>query len=522
MPGFGAGPFGYGPFGRFNWSKQVLFNDLPEIDRQLDIDVGGGRLEKFADSIRPSFDYLFEKVLHFGDLRDSDTVRTQFNENISVEITSAVSVGRVIEVTLGDPDPSDPFVPLGDTSLGWILKDRLGREYKVNAVHKLRPNVVEVTGIAELPAVSAVSGVPDATLRPPSLIELLGADYGIEVDFHEPEAFQRSSVRNAVQWLDLKGSAKSYDILGKIAGYRVTPFQLWALSGPPFPDAIDPSDIFELPSGSGRYYTRVEPMLPRFDEIAADVIPLDTFCWEVSDDGTGGSFDQAGTFEVEDSLADPVPPPVGLPPGITLQEAIGWTMNATPILSTTNLGGGRWRVALGPGADLSPIVGIGQWYAVAAGMPASQLWLETLPEETAPGVWEFEVLAGTAPTFGATMDLEYECREVTGCGFCAASVIRIEVVPVEVLSDPTALLDGALTRLIRKILQVVPVHVRITDIVHIIGPVQIPMNISLTVTTSPVVFAYGPLGYYYDIVPADELPIDPDHMVVTGTVFTIP
>lgn len=515
MPGFGSDSFGYGPFGRHDWSKHVLFRDLPEIDRQLDADEGGGRLEKFVDSIRPSFDFLLLKALGWGDLRDADTVRTQFNEVLSVTILSSVSVGRVIEVTLDDPDPADPFVPLEGTSVGWLLKDISGREYKVNAVHKLRPNVVEVVGVAELPTPGA------ATLRPPSLIELLGADYGIEVDFHEPEAFQRSSVRNAVQWFDLKGSAKSYDILGKIAGYRVTPLGLWAIDAP-FPAAIPPDHIFELPAGSGKFYTDFRPLRPRLDEVAGDVVPLDTFCWEVSDDGTGGPFDQAGTFEVEDSPLDPPPPPLGLPPGIMLSEAVGWSMNATPILSTTDLGNGRWRIEVGPAADLSPIALVGQWYATPVGMPTAQLWLETQPVETSPGVWEFEVLAGLAPTFGATVDLEYECRDVAECGFCRASVIRVEVVPAEVLLDPMALTDGALTRLSRKILQVVPVHVRVTDIVHIVGPVQIPLNISIAVSSAALVFAYGPLGYYYDLVPADELPIDPDHMVVTGTAFTIP
>jgi hypothetical protein len=505
VPGFGSGVFGYGPFGRHDWAKHVLFRDLPEIDRQLDAEQSGGRLEKFVDSIKPSFDFLLGKTIDFGDLRDPDTVRTQFSENISVTILSAVPVGRVIEVTVFDPDTADPFNPLADCGLGWILEDASGRQYKVNAVHKLRPNVVEVTGVVELPTIGA------ATLRPPSLIELLGADYGIEVDFHEPDAFQRSSVKNAVQWLDLKGSEKSYDILGKIAGYRVTPIPLWSIEA--VFDAIPADHVYEIPFGSGLFYTDIAPTRPFLDEVAADVVPLDVMCWEVSD--TGAPMPNTGTWDA--------PPPIGgVPSGTTLEEAIGWTMNATPILSTTNLGLGRWRIEVGPAADLTPIAGIGQWYAAPVGMPGSKFYLETLPVETAPGVWEFEVLAGTAPTFGATVDLEYECRMVIDCGFCRASAIRVEVVPVEVLTDPDALLDGVLTRLVRKILQVVPIHVRITDIVHIVGPTQIPLNLSITVSFSPSVLAYGPLGYYYDTVPADELPIDPDHMIVSGTVFTIP
>ena len=496
MPGFGGGSFGYGPFGRHDWAKHVLFNDLPYPDRQLDA-VTGRRLEKFADSIKPSFDFLLKKTMNFGDLRDADRVRTQFNENIAVEIVSSVAAGRVIEVTLLNTDPLDPFDPLGGSGVGWILEDASGREYRVNAVHKTQPHVVEVTGVTELPTNGA------ATLRPPALIDLLGADYGIEVDRHEPEAFQRSSVRNAVQWFDLKGSAKSYDILGKIAGYRVSALGLWSLEGT-F-DAIPSTHVFELPAGSGLFYTDMSPLRPLYDDVAADVVPADVMCWE-----TSGS---DGTWDTE--------PPGGVPDGTTLGEAIGWSMNSTPISSLTSLGGGRWRVEVGPGADLSPIAGLGRWHVVPAGTPAAKWYLETLPIETSSGVWEFEVLAGSSPVFGATVDLEYDCMAVMNCGFCRASLIRIEVTPVEVLTDPNALLEGVLTRLVRKILQVVPIHVRITDIVHIVNA-SIPLNLSLSVSSETSMFAYGSLGYYYDIVPADELPADPDHMVVSGTVFTIP
>lgn len=499
MAGFGAGPFGYGPFGHFDWSKQVLFRDLPELDRQLDIDVSGNRLEKFIDSIRPSFDELLRRADDFTDLRDPDRVRTQFNERITVTILSSVAVGRVIEVTVLDPDPLDPFDPLEFVSVGWLLKDLAGREYKVNAVHKLRPDVIEVTGIADLPAVGA------AVLRPMSLIELLGADYGIEVDFHEPEAFQRSSVKNACQWLSIKGTAKSYDILGKIAGYRVTAYGLWAIDSPA-PEAIDPDLVFELPAGSGHFYTTVPPLLPRFDEVAADVVPIDTYCWEEH------GADPVGTW-----LS---PPPIGgVPDGTTLGDAIGYLMQNCPVTVLTSLGGGRWRITVDP-ADLTPISLIGQWFFDFGG---TRFWLETQPEFLGGTAWRFEAYLGTVSPIVVTdqLDFGYECREVLGCGFCAASVIRVEVIPVEVLTDPDALLEGVLTRLVRKILQVVPAHVRITDIVHIVE-VSIPLNISLTASMSPTLFAYGPLGYYYDIVPADELPIDPDHMIVTGTVFTIP
>jgi len=495
VPGFGSGSFGYGPFGRYDWAKHVLFKDLPEPDRQLDVDVGGGRLEKFVDSIVPSFDFLLDKVVNFGDLRNPDTVRTQFNEVIAVTVLSAVSIGRVIEVTVAAG--ADPFDPLGDTGLGWILRDISGREYKVNAVHKLRPNVIEVVGISDLPSAGA------ATLRPPSMIELLGADYGIDVDFHEPEAFQRSSVRNAVQWFDLKASEKSYDIIGKIAGYRVTPLALWSVELP-IPTAIPSSRVYEMPAGSGLFYTDLSPMRPMLDEVAADVVPLDVLCYEVSGAAPDGTW-----------LG---PPPVGLPDGTTLSAAIGFTMQSRTVTALDDLGGGLWQITVNP-ADLTPISSVGQWYFEVAGV---KYWLETLPVFVTPK-WIFNAYLGLVPPIvvGEKISFSYECREAMDCGFCRASVIRIEVVPAEVLTDPDALLEGVLTRLVTKILQVIPIHVRIADIVHLVS-VQVPVSPSLLVSTQASMFVYNQVGYYYDLVPADELPLDQDHMVIGGVVFTVP
>lgn len=497
MSGFGSGPFGKGPFGHFNWSRQVLWRDLPPTDRQLDAEEGGGRLESFINSIRPSFDFLARKARNFGDLRDSDKVRTQFNERISVTVVSSQSNpnGRTIQVELDDPDPSDPFVPLGDASVGWVLEDAGGRTFTVNRVHKLDSGgapLVDVVGRSVTPSVGA------AILRPTSLIEFLGGDFGIEVDFHEPEGFQRSSVRNVVQWLDLKGVEKAYDVIGKIAGYRVVPLGLWRLTPPP--PGIPANRTFEAPLGSGNFYTDLPPLRPVFDEVAADVIPLDHYCFE--EEGTD--------WDALDS---------SVPSGTSLSDGIGYSMQGLTILSSTDLGSGRWRVRVQ--GDLSPIADIGHWFVNADGMPDSDLYIETSPQEVASNEWEFEVFAGSSPTFGSTLDINYECTPRPSCSYCRASVIRVEVTPEEVATNPDALLDGALTRITNKILQVVPAHVRLTDIVHVVS-VQASLSIQALGATSRETSAFASFGYYYDIVPADVMAVDPPHVIATGTVSTVP
>jgi len=582
MPGFGYGPFGHGPFGQYDWSKQVLFRDLPAVDRRLDITVGGGRLELFTDALGPTFDELLRFVRRFGDLRDPDRVRTQFQGRIEVNVLDSVTgpTGRTIDSRLEDLD-ADPFSPLGQASIGWILKDAAGREYTVNAVHKLRDigPTVELVGSAELPTSAVQAGdaltgsakfvagsvsvvgtgtlflgevvpgdyvapradgrasrvlsvtsnlalvlegpyqgattslaVPSvvtqadrgaAVLRPPALIQLLGEDFGLEVDTHEPESAQRSSVHDIVQWLSLKGAQKSYDIIAKIAGYRAVAYALWRLDT--VPSAIPLNELFEIPPGSGKFYTTIDPLRPRFDEIAADTVPLDLFCWETPDWTTDGI----------------TPPPGPLPDGTSVEDAIGSQTQAMPVISATDLTGGRWRVRVGP-ADMDTVTAIGFWHAEFPAIPGVRHFLETLPVEVLPGEWEFEILAGDAPSFGATVNVGYQCRIAASCDYCRASVIRVEVVPVEVLSDPDALLDGVLERLAAKILGVIPAHVRVTEVVHIVGPVQVTIGVSVQASVSKAVTAVASIGFYYDLIPGDELPIDPSHLVVSGSVSTTP
>lgn len=548
MPGFGSWPFGTGPFGEYHWSKHVLWKDLPEIDRRKDAEEADGRLETYTNAIKPQFDGLLWMARGFGDLRDPDLVRTQYQGVIDLNLLFAVPTasGRTIRALFEKTDLADPFNPLEDASIGWILKDQAGREYTVNSVHKLWDEgpMLELVGAAELPVSAfsqgtaltgvvqftagstAVTGVGTAflaevapgqyvapesgqsiglvesvmdnenlvlskvwygrtrsgpavvadaadgavTLRPPSLIEYLGGDFGIEVDRYEPESYQRSSVRDAKQWLIRKGAQRAYDIIGKISGFRVVAYPVWRLASP-IPSWIPPETIFEIPPGSGHYYTLEDPFLPRFDDIAADVIPLDYACIETPDWTT-------------EAITPPVPSP---PDGTSVEEAIGFVMQNLPVLgSPVDLGGGRWRVQVGPGVDLWPIASIGQWYANWAAAPGSKFYLETMPVEVAAGVWEFELVAGETPVFGATLNIDYDCPLVMTCDFCRASVLRIEMTAAEILTEPGANLDDVLGRMARKIQQVIPIHVRVADIVNVVGPVQLSLDptvqVSATVT----------------------------------------
>ena len=238
MPGgFGYGGFGEGPFGSYDWAEEVLWDDVPEQpDRAYDADPAGGdgALRGFQQSCMGVYRIILDKLRDADQLRDPENISTRFQNNVDVEITaSAVEVeGRSVRVTVNGPGAAvDPFDPLGGVSCGWTLIDRLGREFLVDAVHKLTLSFIVVGN--SLPTVAAVPGVADAVLRAPALIEFLGNDYGVDTDDNDPEAYQRASVRDAWQWYRRKGSNDSYQIVGDIYGHDVTAERLWYVGASP-------------------------------------------------------------------------------------------------------------------------------------------------------------------------------------------------------------------------------------------------------------------------------------------------
>ena len=508
MPGFGSGPFGSGPFGTYDWARQVLYRDWPETDRSRDEEFDYA-LRNWTESMGPLFEEVLTFTRDFEQLRDPDSIRTQFQDNIAITIvSSAVAVtNRTVRVDVVDPDPSNPLVPLGRTSVGWILKDADGREFTVNEVHKLSAAFTVKGNI--LPTAGA------ATLRPPALIGFLGADYGLNIDQHDAEVFQRRFASSAFQWLSLKGIQRAYEIIGLVAGYDVVAYRLWSLPNPP-PSFIPADHLFEIPDGSGVWYTDLEPRMPLFDEVAADFIPTDAMCWDEDDYGSGLTYGELI--------------------GVALQ---GMTVTGTSYDAVT----GRWTITFDENAagDMDVIAQAGLvspteyagWYATFPGGDSGDYPLEVDVVHNGGLSYSIEVVGPDTLTVGATVSIDYQCPVVVACWFCPASAIRVTIVPNEVLNEPESLLDDALERMVRKVRLVVPIHVRLTQLSHIVGPVTAAVQVDVTPGPGHIyaevtsqqrsVFAYASVGYYFDIVEADAIETDPPHIAIANvTQFTIP
>jgi len=90
------------------------------------------------------------------------------------------------------------------------------------------------------------------------LIVHLGRTIGVEIDDAEPAEFRRALVANAVLFYRIKGTVQSYKIRGKISGFDIDVFNMFRID-PSLLPFFDPEDIFEIPFGSGIWYTDRAP-----------------------------------------------------------------------------------------------------------------------------------------------------------------------------------------------------------------------------------------------------------------------
>lgn len=122
----------------------------------------------------------------------------------------------------------------------------------------------------------------DPNAIPIELLPNLAETYSIELEQILSDRAQRGFVQNAVKWMALKGTEQGYKIRANTSGFGVTVIPLYRV---PIPiDAlVEAGAIFEIPPGSGIFFTDKAPLLPLFDETPADVVPTDTFLFEYGD-----------------------------------------------------------------------------------------------------------------------------------------------------------------------------------------------------------------------------------------------
>lgn len=96
MAGFGGGSFGNRGFGRWAWSRQVLFDHLPVKYRAEDAE-NGNLLSAYAEGLRPAFDRTRLAIERYDDLRDPRYVRADTTESTVLTLGRSIPVRGVVE-----------------------------------------------------------------------------------------------------------------------------------------------------------------------------------------------------------------------------------------------------------------------------------------------------------------------------------------------------------------------------------------------------------------------------------------
>lgn len=84
-----------------------------------------------------------------------------------------------------------------------------------------------------------LQNILDPDLSPLDLVRLFGNTLGVGVDKNDPEFLQRSFLKNASQWLQIKASTKGYQVRGLASGFDVEVENFWR---------IDPSYAPKIPT----------------------------------------------------------------------------------------------------------------------------------------------------------------------------------------------------------------------------------------------------------------------------------
>lgn len=272
MPGFGDSPFGDYKFGEVNWPHLVTFDSLPNRHKERDAEEGDPQ-KTFLGAYEEELDEMRFKVRNLVDQRDPNRV-IAVDSAFTVDIDGSSVVDDdfwgqsvLVEISSGED--------ITEVGPGWICTVTSSTDASDIRTYKVLR--VRTRNEPDTRNEILIRGVPqellntEVVLRPPSLIRNLAGDFNVLIDDEEPIEFQRSSVANAVALRNIKTNEKSYTIRGDMAGFVVTPVGLWRLD--PFPTGIGlpANKTYELPSGSGKIYTTVDPTFVSFDDIPGDI-----------------------------------------------------------------------------------------------------------------------------------------------------------------------------------------------------------------------------------------------------------
>ena len=421
-----------------------------------------------------------------------------------------------------------------------------------------------------LPVVYEFDNVPDGVSPGNVVVNISGAVSATDVASLMVSAINGTGSLNLAASND-GGTSSLVTIVNTVSG--VVGNVTWSDS------VVDGGFAIGQPSGgvTGNHFTTVDPRRPQFDEVILDAIDLDLLCSEAAfpseeqdvvatsvtiiraegsnkrtevivtaalmyeSFGTEGTFtDFAGIdfsfsdFERIDDMSyrfettNFVVPSVGA-------GTVDWKVfkfEAPNAVTITGLGtdvvdlgrqsvgftGRRYRIT--KTFTDPPLADIGNWAFIDSKGVVS--YIETFEETDIAGTYEFAIISDVPPASGPA-NIFLKCEIITDCDFCRASSLLVRISPTTILLYPEALEGDALGRLIIRLEQMIPGHVRIAAFIYDPGPAVAEWGF---IAASAIANEYAEDDALYssfydeDEFPADEIPADSAPIVATSTIET--
>lgn len=559
--GFGFGPFGEYLFGETNWARRVTYDSLPLRIRGED-ERQGFVLRDFLESYEKTLEEVRFKVRNIVNQRDPmRAIASSLKYDVVIDSSEVIEDpfwGRIVRAVVSNVGPAPDFQVPQDISalgIGWTAKIKNSgaavdpllesdvRTYKIVRIRSRNEPVSRNELLLAGPAVQLTN--TEITFRNPSLLKFLAEDFDVLVDEEEPEEFQRSAVANAARLASIKTNKTSYSIRGRMAGFTVEAKGLYRIPSS-FVPLLPGADVFEIPAGSGKYYTTLLARFILFDQVSADV---------QFDDSTLGKISILDhDIKVPDSSPDGVSPGQAFASNILAGYHDGFTAGMAVPRSDERV---VWisSTAMDPIADAAILASIGlsaAYRTVISMTPRQRDLFQVVVEQGiftlvddvtgigypvegeesyASGPQEWTIYTGNALVAG-NYKLDYCSELTTNCDWCRSNVMVLEIQStpelIAAFGGNGALELAAYRRLLEKLLRIIPVHVRFGGAVKKIsiaipgaGPgVGLIQNISIFI--AEMIGAIVPFQAYYDLIAADEIYSDSVGPQISVTVTTSP
>lgn len=89
------------------------------------------------------------------------------------------------------------------------------------------------------------SKINDPDTAPLNIVQLQGGVLGLDIDQNDPESLQRTFLKTASQWLQIKGSTKGYEVRGLASGFQVQVNHFWRIDDS-YQTIIPPRFLYDL------------------------------------------------------------------------------------------------------------------------------------------------------------------------------------------------------------------------------------------------------------------------------------